>query len=104
MLQQLGPEPVEIVALDFAGHGKSSHRQTEDYSIWRYAEDAVHVANQLGWDRHAVIGHSMGGAVACLYSGLFVSRCENQLPVNISPYIYLALVSTHRDQKLTGFA
>ncbi|OAQ28032.1 alpha/beta-hydrolase [Linnemannia elongata AG-77] len=74
MLQQLGPEPVEIVALDFAGHGKSSNRQTEDYSIWRYAEDAVHVANQLGWDRHAVIGHSMGGAVACLYSGLFVSR------------------------------
>lgn len=87
MLQQLGPEPVEIVALDFAGHGKSSHRQTEDYSIWRYAEDAVHVADRLGWDKHAVIGHSMGGAVSTLYSGLFVSRYEDQLLLNTSQYI-----------------
>ncbi|KAF9090990.1 hypothetical protein BGX29_011186 [Mortierella sp. GBA35] len=74
VLQQLGPEPVEIVALDLAGHGRSSHRQTEDYSIWRYAEDADHVASLLGWQRHAVIGHSMGGGAATVYSGLFTSR------------------------------
>ncbi|KAG0371712.1 hypothetical protein BGX24_001292 [Mortierella sp. AD032] len=74
MLQQLGPEPVEIVALDLAGHGRSSHRQTEDYSIWRYVEDASHVATLLGWKKHAVIGHSMGGAASTLYSGLFNSR------------------------------
>ncbi|KAF9903959.1 hypothetical protein EC991_003177 [Linnemannia zychae] len=74
LLQQLGPEPAEIVALDLAGHGRSSHRQTEDYGIWRYAEDADHVAALLGWNKHAVIGHSMGGAAATVYSGLFNSR------------------------------
>lgn len=99
MLQQLGPEPVEIVALDFAGHGKSSHRQTEDYGIWRYAEDAVHAANQLGWDKHAVIGHSMGGAVASLYSGLFVSRYENNVLVNISQYIFSRFMNMRQETK-----
>ncbi|KAG0271523.1 hypothetical protein BGZ95_000655 [Linnemannia exigua] len=74
LLQQLGPEPVEIVALDLAGHGRSSHRQTEDYSLWRYAEDADHVATLLGWNKHAIIGHSMGGGVSTIYSGLFTSR------------------------------
>ncbi|KAG0329276.1 hypothetical protein BGZ99_002825 [Dissophora globulifera] len=74
LLKQLGPEPVEIVALDLAGHGQSSHRTTEDYALWRYVEDIDQVAEQLGWQRHAVLGHSMGGAVATLYSGLYESR------------------------------
>ncbi|KAF9205345.1 hypothetical protein BGZ59_000523 [Podila verticillata] len=74
MLQQLGPEPVEIVALDLAGHGMSSHRQSEDYGLWRYVEDADQVVEQLGWQKHALIGHSMGGAAASMYAGLFGSR------------------------------
>ncbi|KAF8925531.1 hypothetical protein BGZ58_000735, partial [Dissophora ornata] len=59
MIQQLGPEPVEVVSLDLAGHGMSSHRQTEDYSLWRFVEDVDQVAEQLGWQKHSVIGHSM---------------------------------------------
>ncbi|KAF9205536.1 hypothetical protein BGZ49_003900 [Haplosporangium sp. Z 27] len=74
LLKQLGPEPVEIVALDHAGHGLSSHRVTEDYSIWRYVEDTDQVVEQLGWQRHAIIGHSMGGAATSIYTGLFHSR------------------------------
>lgn len=74
MLKHLGPEPAEIVALDLAGHGMSSHRQSEDYGLWRYVEDADQVAEQLGWQKHALIGHSMGGAAASLYAGLFDSR------------------------------
>ncbi|KAF9986385.1 hypothetical protein BGZ65_007810 [Modicella reniformis] len=74
LLKQLGPEPVEIVTLDLAGHGFSSHRTTEDYALWRYVEDADQVVEQLGWHRHALIGHSMGGAIATLYAGLFGSR------------------------------
>ncbi|KAF9358008.1 hypothetical protein BGX26_002648 [Mortierella sp. AD094] len=74
LLKQLGPEPVEIVALDLAGHGLSSHRTTEDYALWRYVGDADQVVEQLGWQRHAIIGHSMGGAVSTIYSGLYGSR------------------------------
>ncbi|KAG0368497.1 hypothetical protein BGZ54_001811 [Gamsiella multidivaricata] len=74
MIHQLGPEPVEIVALDLAGHGISSHRQTGDYSFWRYVEDVDQVSEQLGWEKHSVIGHSMGGAISALYAGLFEFR------------------------------
>lgn len=81
MLQQLAPEPVEIVALDLAGHGMSSHRQTEDYGLWRYVEDIDQVTEQLGWHEqqqggHAILGHSMGGAVTTLYSGLYPDRVK----------------------------
>ncbi|KAG0367506.1 hypothetical protein BGZ54_003766 [Gamsiella multidivaricata] len=71
---ELRPEPVEIVALDLAGHGLSSHRTSEDYALWRYAEDADQVVEQLGWQRHAIIGHSMGGAISTIYAGLYESR------------------------------
>ncbi|KAF9956663.1 hypothetical protein BGZ72_002592 [Mortierella alpina] len=75
MLEKLGSsEPVEIVALDLAGHGLSSHRTTEDYALWRYVEDADQVVEQLGWQRHAIIGHSMGGAISTIYAGLYESR------------------------------
>ncbi|KAG0219554.1 hypothetical protein BGX31_011290 [Mortierella sp. GBA43] len=74
LLKQLGPEPAEIVAVDLAGHGLSSHRTTEDYALWRYVEDLDQVVGQLGWSRHGIIGHSMGGAVSSMYSGLFGSR------------------------------
>ncbi|KAG0207163.1 hypothetical protein BGX33_006967 [Mortierella sp. NVP41] len=74
LLDQLGPEPVEILALDLAGHGTSDHRTSEDYALWRYVEDADQIVEQLGWQKHAIIGHSMGGAVSTLYAGLFESR------------------------------
>ncbi|KAF9904696.1 hypothetical protein EC991_002395 [Linnemannia zychae] len=74
LLKQLGPEPVEILALDLAGHGTSDHRTSEDYALWRYIEDADQIVEQLGWQRHAIIGHSMGGAISTLYAGLYESR------------------------------
>ncbi|KAG0049878.1 hypothetical protein BGZ83_005309 [Gryganskiella cystojenkinii] len=91
MLQQLGPEPVEVVALDLAGHGMSSHRVTEDYQLWRYVEDIDQVAEQLGWQsRHAIIGHSMGGAVASLYAGLFQTRVTLCIMLdNLGPFTRL---------------
>ncbi|KAG0270984.1 hypothetical protein BGZ95_001280 [Linnemannia exigua] len=74
LLEQLGPEPVEILALDLAGHGMSDHRTSEDYALWRYIEDADQIVEQLGWQKHAIIGHSMGGAISTLYAGLYESR------------------------------
>lgn len=65
---------MDIVALDLAGHGLSSHRTTEEYALWRYVDDADQVVEQLGWGRHGIIGHSMGGAALTMYAGVFGSR------------------------------
>ena len=55
------------VAPDLRGHGRSD-RPTDAgaYSFELMAADVVALADWLGWDRFALLGHSMGGGVAQL--------------------------------------
>lgn len=55
------------VAPDLRGHGRSD-RPTDAgaYSLETMAADVVALADRLGWDRFALLGHSMGGGVAQL--------------------------------------
>ena len=55
------------VAPDLRGHG-ASDRPTDAgaYSLELMAGDVLALADELGWDRFALVGHSMGGAVAQL--------------------------------------
>ena len=55
------------VAPDLRGHGRSDRPTDPDaYSLELMAADVVALADRLGWDRFALVGHSMGGAVAQL--------------------------------------
>lgn len=47
--------------LDYRGYGERRD-VTGDYTIAEIAADTVALADQLGWDRFALIGHSMGGS------------------------------------------
>lgn len=52
------------VAPDLRGHGASDKpTRPEDYSLDRFADDVLELVGALGWDRYAVLGHSMGGMV-----------------------------------------
>ena len=53
------------VAPDLRGHGRTDHpTDAEAYSFGIMADDVLRLADHLGWDRFALVGHSMGGAVA----------------------------------------
>lgn len=66
-----------IHAIDLAGHGRSGWRHHEGgYSIWSYLDDVLAVADALALSRFTLLGHSMGGAVACLFAALYPERCE----------------------------
>jgi pimeloyl-ACP methyl ester carboxylesterase len=55
----------DLLALDFAGHGFSSHRpETSRYYFPDYMFDIDAAMDVLGWDKCHIIGHSMGGGVA----------------------------------------
>ncbi|MGH9030444.1 MAG: alpha/beta fold hydrolase [Acidimicrobiales bacterium] len=51
-----------VVVPDQRGHGSSDHPTGEGaYSFERFVDDAVALVDALGWDRLALLGHSMGG-------------------------------------------
>src|SRR5512137_909861 len=56
---------LNLIALDFAGHGRSSHYpQGAHYHGLFDIQDVLAVADQLGWQRFNLIGHSMGAGIS----------------------------------------
>ncbi len=67
VLEPLAAAGWHAVAPDLRGHGASDQPDDEAaYSFEIYAADVLALADRLGWDRFALVGHSMGGAVAQL--------------------------------------
>ncbi|XP_068257822.1 serine hydrolase-like protein 2 isoform X1 [Nyctibius grandis] len=59
------PRDCYYVAMDFSGHGLSSHRPAgSPYYFLDYVTDVRRVAAALQWRRFTLMGHSMGGSVA----------------------------------------
>lgn len=62
-LDALGGRGWHAVAPDHRGHGGSSHPDGP-YSFSTFAEDAISLADELGWERFVLLGLSMGGMIA----------------------------------------
>ncbi|XP_029297246.1 LOW QUALITY PROTEIN: serine hydrolase-like protein [Cottoperca gobio] len=66
------PKECRYVAVDLAGHGLSSHRPPGDfYSLSEYVMDVRRVADALQLRNFSIIGHSMGGDIAGMFSALY---------------------------------
>ena len=68
-----------VAALDFAGHGRSSHSPSGLYSTAENALHVVEVLDLLGWGRAVLVGHSMGGGVAAVLAGSLPERVRGVL-------------------------
>jgi pimeloyl-ACP methyl ester carboxylesterase len=74
-------DQVDLVAFDFPGHGRSSHK-SRDATPTLVVSDCVHyvaeVVSQLGWKNQGLVlvGHSMGGIVALMYAASFPSHVQ----------------------------
>ena len=67
----------EIVALDLAGHGFSDSRSPDSsYNLWQDVGDLLDVADELGWQRCTLLGHSRGAAVSMLFAATFPERVD----------------------------
>lgn len=53
-----------VIAIDLLGYGYSARPADGDYSVAGHGELVRNVMDRLGIDRAAVLGHSMGGAIA----------------------------------------
>ena len=67
-------EGVHLVALDLPGHGLSGHMPATGYSLWQQAASVLQVAEDLGWERFALLGHSMGAIISGILAGSLPER------------------------------
>lgn len=71
------PKDHYYVAVDFPGHGLSSHRPNGvAYNFLEYIGDIRRVVEGLKWNKFIVMGHSMGGNVGGLFSSVFPDMIE----------------------------
>lgn len=56
-----------VVALDLTGHGRSENRPLDsNHYFVDWVPEIIGVADQLGWERFALLGHSMGAGISSL--------------------------------------
>jgi pimeloyl-ACP methyl ester carboxylesterase len=66
---------LSLCALDLPGHGLSEHRPTSAaYHFVDYVADALGAVDALGWDRFALLGHSLGAGIATLLAAVAPAR------------------------------
>ncbi|XP_070838066.1 serine hydrolase-like protein isoform X3 [Chaetodon trifascialis] len=66
------PKECRYVAVDLSGHGLSSHLPPGVfYSYTEYAADIYRVVDALQLKKFSIIGHSMGGDIAGLFTALY---------------------------------
>ncbi|KAK3858870.1 hypothetical protein Pcinc_034966 [Petrolisthes cinctipes] len=66
------PAGLEVLVVDFPGHGYSDHLPSgAQHSIISYVTNLYMGLHKYGWDRYVLMGHSLGGTVAVYYTALF---------------------------------
>ncbi|XP_033017421.1 serine hydrolase-like protein 2 isoform X4 [Lacerta agilis] len=66
------PKDCYYMAIDLAGHGLSSHRPPGAvYHFLDYVGDVRRVAAAMKWNRFTLMGHSLGGSIAGMFSCIF---------------------------------
>ncbi|KAJ8363312.1 hypothetical protein SKAU_G00121430 [Synaphobranchus kaupii] len=72
------PKEWRYVAMDMVGHGLSSHRPDGVFYMFpSYMADVCRVIEALEWKRFTIIGHSMGGNVATMFSAVYPEMVES---------------------------
>lgn len=73
-----------VVVPDLPGHG-DSHPDGAEHGFEAYAGAVLAVADDLGWERFAVLGHSMGGVVAQHLAMAAPARLSHLVLMDTSP-------------------
>ena len=95
---------LRIIALDMAGHGHSGHRPNgAGYALWDYAHDVLQVAEQLGWKRFGLLGHSMGAIVSLAAAILVTQLAPAATPATFVGVVILAGLAGMAAGAVNGF-
>jgi pimeloyl-ACP methyl ester carboxylesterase len=73
-----------ILTFDQRGHGRSFHPEN-GYHPRDYAQDLLHILDDLGWNSSCLVGHSMGGRNALEFAAHFSQRVKALVLEDIGP-------------------
>lgn len=75
----------EVWAVDLRGHGDSEWAVDGDYSLRAMVADVQRIVDEIGADRVAIVGASVGGLTAMSYASLASRRVEHLVMVDVVP-------------------
>ncbi|XP_007454012.1 PREDICTED: serine hydrolase-like protein [Lipotes vexillifer] len=82
------PKDFYYVAMDFGGHGLSSHYSPGfPYDHQNFVSEVRRVAAALKWNRFSLLGHSFGGTVGGMFSCIFPEMVDKLVLLESSPFI-----------------
>ena len=70
-----------VLAPDLRGHGDSQWTSSGAYGVNEFVYDMAELIHQLNLAPLAIVGHSLGGAVALRYGGIFPETVSHLLPI-----------------------
>lgn len=74
-----------VIAVDQRGRSFSDHAPDGDYSTASYVKDAKALLDQLGIERLALIGHSMGGMNSLVFAATYPEMVSSLVLVDHAP-------------------
>ncbi|XP_052495988.1 serine hydrolase-like protein 2 [Budorcas taxicolor] len=81
------PKDFYYVAMDFGGHGLSSHYSPGfPYYHQNFVSEVRRVAAALKWNRFSILGHSFGGTVGGMFSCIFPEMVDKLILLDSSPF------------------
>jgi pimeloyl-ACP methyl ester carboxylesterase len=95
----IDPDAATYVFFDYRGYGRSLAIEGA-FNFDEAAQDALRVAEHLGWDRFSLVGHSMGGVAIQRLMLLAGDRIERMVAITAVP----ACSSRMDETRLAGFA
>jgi pimeloyl-ACP methyl ester carboxylesterase len=84
-------EHFHVYALDLRGHGNSAWAPGALYSIAEHVLDLSALVDVIGEPQVHIIGHSLGGVITLLYSGVYPERVKKAVSIE-----GLGLPASHR--------
>ncbi|KAK2816934.1 hypothetical protein Q5P01_025125 [Channa striata] len=82
------PKDCRYVAMDLAGHGRSSHHPPGVfYTIPQYVADIRRVVEGLQWTKFSIIGHSMGGNVGATFSAIYPEMVDALILLDVLGFV-----------------
>ncbi|XP_027628529.1 serine hydrolase-like protein 2 [Tupaia chinensis] len=93
------PQEFHYVAMDFGGHGLSSHYSPGiPYYYQNFVNEIRRVVATLKWNRFTLLGHSFGGTVGGMFSCVFPEMVDKLILLDATPF---ALDSNEVENVLT---